>query len=107
VGVQLPLQRGEVGGPAGEGGAVDPEQAGGLGRVVAAEVGEESLVVAQAEELPDQLGGDDLAVSQGRGEPAGAGAAGGELLEQVVYQAEDGQDILRAGRSETLSGLLA
>ena len=54
----------EVGGLAGEGGAVQTCQGGELGGVVAAEVAEEVPVGAELPELADQLDGEDLAVGQ-------------------------------------------
>jgi hypothetical protein len=70
VGVQALLGRPEVGGLAGEGGAVDPAQGGEPLAPVAAEVGVQAGIGVDAEELSDDLDREDFAVGQGRGRAA-------------------------------------
>src|SRR6516225_8147588 len=78
----------EVGGLAGEGGAVPRGQSGKLGGVVAAEVAEEVSIGAQLPEFADQFDSDDLAVGQLGSGAALAQASAVEGLQLVVHEAE-------------------
>lgn len=87
----------QVCGLASEGSAVDPEQAGEVAGMVLAEVPEQLRIAVEAEELADQLDGDDLTVGQ-----EGVGAAPAEVVEVggvefIVYSAEDCEDKIVEG----------
>ena len=92
VALQATLDRPQVGRLASEGGAVHRGQAGEEVAVMAAEMGEDALVVVQAEELAGHLDGDHLAVGQARGRAMAAEAAWGKLADQVIDQAVDDRD---------------
>jgi hypothetical protein len=88
----------EVGGLAGEGGAVGPCQGGELGLVVAAEVAEEALVGAQLPELAGQFDGEHLAVGQGRGGAAAAQAGQVQGPRLVVHEADYLEQVVLRGQ---------
>ena len=80
----------EVSALSGEGGAVDYFAQGGEPiAVMPSEVTKDCLVGVHAEELSDELDGDDLRVGELRKWPALANKA---TLEPVVDEAEDGND---------------
>jgi hypothetical protein len=78
--LQQLLQTPEVGGLAGEGGALGAAQAGEVGGVVLPEVPEQAGIAVEPEVLADEFDGDDLAVGQGRVGTALARAAGAKGL---------------------------
>ncbi len=66
-----------------------------------AEVGNDALVVVEAQEIVDQFDGGDLGVGGGRGEPAAAEPGRGRLAAQVAGPDEHARDQLVEGRGGT------
>jgi hypothetical protein len=83
------LEMPEVGGLAGEGGAMDLPKGGEPLCVVPSEVAIECLVGVEPQELPYDLYGEDLRVGKLWG---GAALAYTPSFELIVYQTEDGHD---------------